>query len=198
MWRRSRRAGADRMSTGDATLTDAAAVTRWGDRAERGQAAALLAGAARHLRLPDHLRRLLPGSPLRDGGDVAEDDAGDPPRPPLQPARQTWTFQPWIDAWLHACTGRDCFGLQSRLPELGEDHGAERDHLDHYRLDQRLRAVVLALQGRQHLLRPARVRRLRALPGGDLPADHRPRGRPAVLDAGRASSSSTPFSACRS
>ena len=21
------------------------------------------------------------------------------------------TFQPWIDAWLHACTGRDCFGL---------------------------------------------------------------------------------------
>ncbi|MEJ0097169.1 MAG: carbohydrate ABC transporter permease [Bauldia sp.] len=21
------------------------------------------------------------------------------------------TFQPWVDAWLHACTGRDCFGL---------------------------------------------------------------------------------------
>ena len=21
------------------------------------------------------------------------------------------TFQPWADAWLHACTGRDCFGL---------------------------------------------------------------------------------------
>ena len=24
---------------------------------------------------------------------------------------QTWTVQPWIDAWLHACTGRDCYGL---------------------------------------------------------------------------------------
>jgi glucose/mannose transport system permease protein len=24
---------------------------------------------------------------------------------------QTWTIQPWIDAWLHACTGRDCYGL---------------------------------------------------------------------------------------
>ena len=24
---------------------------------------------------------------------------------------QIWTIQPWIDAWLHACTGRDCFGL---------------------------------------------------------------------------------------
>ncbi len=24
---------------------------------------------------------------------------------------QTWTIQPWIDAWLHACTGRDCTGL---------------------------------------------------------------------------------------
>lgn len=24
---------------------------------------------------------------------------------------QTWTIQPWIDAWLHACTGRDCNGL---------------------------------------------------------------------------------------
>ena len=23
----------------------------------------------------------------------------------------TWTLQPWVDAWLHACTGRDCFGL---------------------------------------------------------------------------------------
>lgn len=23
----------------------------------------------------------------------------------------TWTFQPWVDAWLYACTGRDCFGL---------------------------------------------------------------------------------------
>ena len=22
-----------------------------------------------------------------------------------------WTIQPWIDAWLHACTGRDCTGL---------------------------------------------------------------------------------------
>jgi glucose/mannose transport system permease protein len=22
-----------------------------------------------------------------------------------------WTVQPWIDAWLHACTGRDCNGL---------------------------------------------------------------------------------------
>jgi glucose/mannose transport system permease protein len=24
---------------------------------------------------------------------------------------QTWTIQPWLDAWLHACTGRDCNGL---------------------------------------------------------------------------------------
>ncbi len=24
---------------------------------------------------------------------------------------QAWTIQPWIDAWLHACTGRDCNGL---------------------------------------------------------------------------------------
>ena len=24
---------------------------------------------------------------------------------------QTWTFQPWVDAWLNACTGRDCNGL---------------------------------------------------------------------------------------
>lgn len=23
----------------------------------------------------------------------------------------TWTIQPWLDAWLHACTGRDCNGL---------------------------------------------------------------------------------------
>ena len=25
---------------------------------------------------------------------------------------QKLTFQPWIDAWAHACTGRDCFGLR--------------------------------------------------------------------------------------
>ena len=24
---------------------------------------------------------------------------------------QKWTVQPWIDAWLHACTGGDCSGL---------------------------------------------------------------------------------------
>ncbi|MBI1418831.1 MAG: ABC transporter permease subunit [Limimaricola sp.] len=24
---------------------------------------------------------------------------------------ETWTVQPWIDAWMHACTGRDCNGL---------------------------------------------------------------------------------------
>jgi len=24
---------------------------------------------------------------------------------------QTWTVQPWIDAWMNACTGRDCNGL---------------------------------------------------------------------------------------
>ena len=106
---------------------------------------------------------------------------------------------PAVDRRLAACLYRTRLQRpQSRLPELGQDHRAERDHLDRDRLDQWLRAVVLALQGRQLLLRPPRLRRLRALPGGDLPADHRrARGRP-VLDARRASSSCTPSSACRS
>ena len=36
------------------------------------------------------------------------------------------TFQPWVKAWLHACTGRNCDGLSPRLLELGQDHRAER------------------------------------------------------------------------
>ena len=92
---------------------------------------------------------------------------------PLQPAGASSTFQPWVDAWLDACTGRDCNGLSPGFLNSVKITVPSVDHLDHLRLDQRLRADLLALQGRQPPLRTARVRRLRALPGGDLSADHR-------------------------
>ena len=53
---------------------------------------------------------VLPHSALRDDRHVAEGDAGDSAgrlfNLPADP-----TFQPWINAWLNACTGRDCNGL---------------------------------------------------------------------------------------
>ena len=162
------------------------------------EAAARVAGAPRRLRLPDHLGAVLPVPALRHDRDVAEDDARDPPRPPVQPAADM--DGPAVDRCVAARLHRalDCNGLHPGLPELGQDHRAERDRLDRHRLDQRLRAVVLALQGRQHLLPAARVRRLRALPGGHLSADHRAaRGRTCSPPC-PASSSSTPSSACRS
>ena len=87
---------------------------------------------------------------------------------------------------------------EPRLPQFGEDHRAERDHLDRLRLDQRLCADLLALQGRQPALRHPGLRRLRALPGGDLSADHRAELGRAVSHRCPASSSSTRSSACRS
>ena len=73
------------------------------------------------------------------------------------------TFQPWVKAWAEACTGLNCDGLSPRLLELGPHHRALGDHLDRHRLGERLRAVQLALQGRQRLLRHPDLRRLHPL-----------------------------------
>ena len=125
------------------------AVARWGVEPSGPKPKRLLAGAHRHLRVPDRSRRLFFLIPLyvmvvtslKGMPEIRLGHLFDFPR--------KITFQPWADAWLHACTGRDCFGLHPGLPQLGEDHRAERDHLDRHRIAQRLRAVLLALQGRR-------------------------------------------------
>ncbi len=85
-------------------------MARWGAEPSGAEAAALLAGAPRHLWVPDHLGAffLIPlyvmvVTSLKAMPEIRLGHLFSLP--------QELTFQPWIDAWLHACTGRDCFGL---------------------------------------------------------------------------------------
>ena len=100
----------DRMSTGDATLTDAEAVTRWGSEpsgvkprrfspARLGIYGFLVISAAFFL-VPLYVMVV---TSLKTMPEIRLGHLFNLP--------QTWTIQPWLDAWLHACTGRDCFGL---------------------------------------------------------------------------------------
>ena len=66
---------------------------------------------------------------------------------------QKFTVQPWIDAWLHACTGRDCNGLSPgflnsvKITVPSVIISIVIASINGYAL------LVLALQGRQLLLR---------------------------------------------
>ena len=87
----------------------------------------------------------------------------------------TLTFQPWVDAWLHACTGRDCFGLSPGFLNSVK-----------ITVPSVIISIVIAsingyalsfwrYKGANFFLWPPGVRRVRALPGRGLSADHRSR-----------------------
>ena len=150
----------------------------------------------RHLRLPGRLGAVLPAALLRHDRHLAEDDAGDPAGRHLRMADSPddRAVDHGVDEGLHR---RQLRGHPCRPPELLQDHDPERHRLDRARRDQRLRAVLLAPEGRQRRLRGAAARRLHPLPGVPLSAGaHAFRGG-ALQQAARASSSSTRSSACR-
>ena len=98
------------MSAGDAAITDPEAVARWGvepsgikparfSPARLGIYAFLVISAVFFL-IPLYVMVV---TSLKEMPEIRLGHIFDLPR--------QITFQPWIDAWLHACTGRDCTGL---------------------------------------------------------------------------------------
>ena len=80
------------------------------------------------------------------------------------------TIEPWFKAWSEACTGRNCTGIRVGFWNSVQILDSERDPVDLRRRAERLRAVVLAAEGRQRAVRRPAARRLHPLPGVHLPA----------------------------